>query len=82
METCPADIEEIRTVRSMTIFDKYLCIMDKVGYRMISRCINCVVIGMCFSNVYSLKGCCLFQFSIIDTHIFFIALILMDLFVK
>ena len=29
METCPADIEEIHIVRSMTMFDKYLHIMKK-----------------------------------------------------
>ena len=29
METCPADIEEIRAVRSMMMFDKYLYIINK-----------------------------------------------------
>ena len=77
METCPADTEEIRTVRLVMIFDKYLSIMNKIGYGMTSSCLNYVVNGICFSNVYSVNVCYLFQFSIIDIHIFFIALILM-----
>ena len=74
MESCPVDIEEIRAVRSMMIFDKYLHIVNKNWFGMISCFLNCVVNEMCFSIVYTLKDVVCFDFPLLINISVFIAL--------
>ena len=74
METCPVDIEEIRAVRSMMIFDRYLLIVNKNWFGMISCFLNCVVNGMCFSIVYTLKDVVCFDSPLLINIFVFITL--------